>query len=190
MLPRPNRSGHLNGPWLAFLASVAALVVLVGLLVWDPRQTDRRPLLVYCAAGIRAPVEAAARDYEEAYGVPVQLTYSGSETLLSNLAVSRRGDLFIPGDDSYIDKARARGLLDEDVLLAHMTPVLAVRRGNPKSLRSLDDLLARKDLRLAQANPDAAAVGLLTRQALEKVGRWEALRKRTKVLKGTVTDVA
>jgi molybdate transport system substrate-binding protein len=189
MFLRPGRKGQLNGAWLAFLASMVALAVLIGILVWEPRKTDKRPLFVYCAAGIRAPVEEAARAYEDEYGVPVQLTYGGSETLLTNLAVSKRGDLYIPGDDSYIEKAREKGLLDEDLPLARMTPVLAVRKGNPKGIHGLQDLLD-KEVTLAQANPEAAAVGMLTKKALEKAGKWEALKKRIRTDKLTVTDVA
>src|SRR5262249_36976730 len=131
MLPRSKRSGHLNGPWLAFLASVALLLALVGLLLWNPQKRDRRPLFVYCAAGLKTPVEEIARDYEAEYDVQVQLTYGGSNTLLTNLEVSKRGDLFISADDFYIDKAREKGLLEEDIPLAHMRAVLAVRKDNP-----------------------------------------------------------
>src|SRR5439155_25272822 len=99
MLLRSTRSGYLNGAWLAFLGSGVVLLVLVGLLIWDPQKRDRRPLFVYCAAGLKAPVEEIARDYEEAYGVQVRLTYGGSETLLTNLEVSKRGDLYIPADE-------------------------------------------------------------------------------------------
>src|SRR5215813_9671082 len=130
----PKRSGHVNGPWLAFLASVGLLVVLVGLLMWNPQTRDRRPLFVYCAAGLKTPVEQIARDYEAEYGVQIQLTYGGSETLLTNLAVSQRGDLYIPADESYLESARKKGLLEEDIPLAHMTAVLAVRKGNPKGV--------------------------------------------------------
>src|SRR5262249_52627624 len=58
-----------------------------------------------------------------------------------------------------------------------------------KGIASLDDLL-QKEVRIAQANPDAAAVGKLTREALTRSGHWEALHKRTLVYKGTVNDVA
>jgi molybdate transport system substrate-binding protein len=190
MLLWQKRSGHVNGPWLAFLASVGLLVVLVGLLMWDPQKRDRRPLFVYCAAGLKTPVEQIARDYEDEYGVQIQLTYGGSNTLLTNLEVSKRGDLFISADDFYIDKAREKGLLEEDIPLAHMTAVLAVRKDNPKGVHSLKDLLEKKDVRLAQAEPEAAAIGMLTKKTLQKTGRWEALHKRTKVFKPTVSDVA
>ena len=37
----------------------------------------REPLVVHCAAGLRAPVEEIAKDYEAAYGVPVLSTDTG-----------------------------------------------------------------------------------------------------------------
>ena len=189
MPPPPQRPGRLNGPWLAFLGSVAVLAGLIGLLVWNPQQTDKRPLFVYCAAGIRPPVEEAAREYERLYGIQVQLTYAGSDTLLSNLEVSGRGDLYIPADDDYMDRARAKGLVGESIPLARMTPVLAVRPGNPKKLYSLKDVLD-KDVKLALANPDVAAIGLLAKRGLQKAGRWETLARKKRVNKVTVTDVA
>src|SRR5215203_6107104 len=112
-LPRP---GQANTYLLAFLGSVALLAGLVGLLVWGPEKWFTRqeqaaePLVVYCAAGIRVPVEAVAREYEAAYGVPVQLQYGGSQTLLAGIEVSRRGDLYVPADDSYLQAARDKGL--------------------------------------------------------------------------------
>ncbi len=180
--------------WLAFLASIAVLAVLVGLLVWDgwrrgSTPPDKRPLLVYCAAGIRPPVEAAARDYQQAYGVEVQLQYGGSQTLLANVEASKRGDLYLPGDDSYLQTARGQGLVQEILPLARMTPVLAVHKGNPKSLHSLDDL-TRDGVRIVVANPDAAAVGKLTAEALKKTGRWDAIQKNVVVTKPTVNEVA
>src|SRR5262245_60176059 len=190
MLLCPKRSGHVNGPWLAFLASVGVLAVLVGLLMWAPQKRDRRPLFVYCAAGLKTPIEQIARDYEDEYGVQIQLTYGGSNTLLTNLEVSKRGDLFISADDFYIDKAREKGLLEEDIPLAHMTAVLAVRKDNPKGVQTFKDLLEKKNVRLAQAEPEAAAIGMLTKKTLQKTGRWDALHQRTKVFKPTVTDVA
>jgi molybdenum ABC transporter molybdate-binding protein len=167
--------------------------VLIGLLAWsgDRHATseDARPLVVYCAAGIKAPVEAVAQEYQERYGVPVQLQYGGSQTLLAAIEVNGSGDLYLPGDDSYLQMARDKGLLAEVVPLARMTAALAVPKGNPKRLGSLKDVLTG-DIRLSQAIPDAAAVGKLTRDALRKTGQWDAWQKRVVVSKATVNDVA
>lgn len=186
------RSGMVFGPWLAFLASVVLFLGLVGLLLYHPETrspSTHEPLVLYCAAGIKAPVEAVAKEYEQAYGVQVQLQYGGSQTLLANIEVSKHGDLYLPADDSYIELARRKELLAEVLPLARMKAVVAVRQGNPRNIAVLADLL-RKDVRLAQANPEAAAIGKLAREAFLKSGHWDALEKRTLVFKPTVNDVA
>jgi len=187
----PPRTGLING-WLVTLGSVVILAGLIGLLAWRPGQPagpSGQPITLYCAAGLRAPVEEIARQYEKETDTPVQTQYGGSQTLLANLEVSHSGDLYLAADDSYLDIARKKQLIAETLPILHMAPVIAVHKGNPKGIRGLDDLL-QKDVRIAQANPDAAAVGKLTREALSKTGQWEALKKRTVVFKPTVNDVA
>jgi len=166
---------------------------LVALLSWPPGVTRRastpRPLLVYCAAGLKPQVEAVARAYERECGVPVQLQFGGSGTLLSNLRVANRGDLFLAADESYLDLARSNHLVAEVIPLARMQAVVAVKRGNPKNIRDLPDLL-RADVALALASPDAAAIGKLARAHLQRTGDWAALERHAKVFKPTVNDVA
>jgi ABC-type molybdate transport system substrate-binding protein len=177
----------------AFLFSALAAGVLVTLLVWRPGESanegQSHPLLVYCAAGLKPPVESIARRYEHLCRVPVRLQYGGSGALLSNLRVAGQGDLYLAGDASYLQLARSNGLVAETISLARLGPTLAVKRGNPKNIRSLADL-TRADLAVGLANPDAAAVGKVTRDLLVKSGQWDALRANAKVLKPTVTDLA
>jgi molybdenum ABC transporter molybdate-binding protein len=171
----------------AFLVSLAAFVAIAFLLLRSAKEgpAPDAPILVYCAAGIRQPVEAA----EKSFGRKVELQYGGSQTLLANAEVSRKGDLFIAADDSYVKLARDKGLAAESIPLARQVPVLAVAKGNPKKIRSIDDLL-RPDVKLSQANPDAAAIGKLVRQTLDKKGKWAAIKEKTLVFKPTVNDVA
>ncbi|HWG44577.1 MAG TPA: molybdate ABC transporter substrate-binding protein [Gemmataceae bacterium] len=193
MRRKKQRMAQVHGAWLAFLASVLVLAVLIGLLAWGAKKPDTstttQPLMVYCAAGIKTPVEAIAQEYERQYSVPVQLQYGGSQTLLTKIELKGEGDLYLPGDDSYLHMARKKDLLAETLPLARMMPVLAVRKGNPKHLHTLQDIL-KGDTRLSQANPDAAAVGKLARDALQKRGQWEAWQKHVIVSKTTVNDVA
>ena len=191
-MKRLTTSGRISVPVAFLLASVVLLGVFILMLL--PKQERRpggkvEPLTIYCAAGIRVPVETIARAYEQAYAVPVRVQLGASQSLLASLEVAKQGDLYLPADDSYLRLARQKGLIAETIPLARMTAVLAVRRGNPKNIRSLEDLLG-KDIKLAQANPDAAAIGKLTRAALQQTGQWEAVQKRTLVFKPTVSDVA
>ncbi len=97
-------------------------------------------LFMYCAAGCRLPVEKVMADYEREYGIAVQLLYGGSNTLLSQIEVAKTGDLFLAADDSYVRQAQERGLLQETLPLALLHPVIIVRKGNPQSIRGIDDL--------------------------------------------------
>ncbi|MFM8359033.1 MAG: substrate-binding domain-containing protein, partial [Verrucomicrobiota bacterium] len=181
------------------LGSLLLLALLVGLLRQDPRRPGPvaaspgaaavRPLLVYCAAGLKGPVEAVARDYERRFGVPVQLQFGGSGTLLSNLRVARQGDLFLAADGSYVDLARSHGIAAEVLPLARLTPVIVTRRDRSPPLQGWEDL-ERPGVTLALANPDAAAVGRQTRRVLERLGRWASLESHVKVYKPTVNDLA
>ena len=56
-----------------------------------------------------------ARRYEEAYGVKVMLQYGGSGTLLNNLQLADKGDLYLAADHSYTDIARGKGLIAEEL---------------------------------------------------------------------------
>ncbi len=191
VFPQHAHSGKTTGPTIVFAASIVVVVTLLMLLRID-RGGSAAPgkrLLVFCAAALKAPMEAASKQFEEEAGVGVDLQFGGSQTLLASIQASRKGDLYVPADDSYVRVAAEKGLSIESFPLVRMTLVIGVSRGNPKRIRALDDLL-RPDVRLAQANPDAAAVGKVTRTLLEKTGQWTALESKTAVFKPTVNDVA
>ncbi len=175
--------------WLAFLASIVAFSWVAWRLVSPSAPAEEGgAIMVYCAAGIRPPVETGAKSF----GRSVELSYGGSQTLLATAELSRKsgkGDLYIPADESYIQIARAKGLLAESVPLARMRPVLAVRKGNPKGIRSVADL-SKTDVKVSFPSAEATASGKLVKAALEKAGRWAELDARKPVSKPTVNDVA
>jgi len=173
------------------IASVLAAGVMILLLTPSLRtQRDRTagPLVVYCGAGLRGPVEAIARQYEEKYGVPVQLQYGPSQTLLANLAVTSRGDLFIPAEEDYIHLGRQRGLIAEAIPLARVKAVLAFRKDAARQPGSLEELI-RMQARLAFPEPEAAAAGRVARDALRVAGQWDSVARLVAVYKPTVSDV-
>jgi len=150
---------------------------------------ETEPLMLFCAASNRAVMEAIRADYESESGSSVQIQYGASQTLLSSMEVSGSGDLYLPADDSFLEIARDKGLIAEVLPIARMQGVVAVRRDNPKSIREFSDLL-REDVRVVQANPDASAIGRLTRQILRDQSLWGGLDQATTAYRTTVTDVA
>lgn len=177
------------------------MFVLVVMLRQGPPKNDpgRKRLVVFCAAGMRVPVDEIAKDYQQKYDVAIELQYAGSNTLLNQLQVNKfsSADLFIAADDFYTDKAVTEGLAVEILPIAHQRPVVAVRKDGRKQIGSLEDLLA-PGISIAVADPDQAAVGKAVRTLLQKVeahgsNRWKQLEARVTadgVFKPTVTDVA
>jgi molybdate transport system substrate-binding protein len=187
-------SGRINTLLIAFLASVVVLIGLVALLMREKGAAaggaNSEPLMVHCAAGLREPMQAVADEYSKEFGVEVRTSFGASLAELVTLERAGHGDIYLPADESYLEMAKQKGLVDAVVPIAKLRPTLAVKKGNPKAVKSLDDLLARMDLKIGQANPEAAAIGKVVRETLTKTGQWDELKNRTAVFMGTVNEVA
>lgn len=187
-----------SAPRLLLLAAASMLLVSLFLL----RQLQRTQnagageaageLLLYAAAGLSEPVNRIVEDYARETGRRLRVQFGGSGELLAALQVSRRGDLFLAGDESFIASARERGLTRETFPVSVFTPVIAVKAGNPRGIRSLEDL-AREDLRVGLGDPRAAAVGVISQAMLEEAGLWETVEARVRengVFRPTVNGLA
>ncbi|MDA0659635.1 MAG: molybdate ABC transporter substrate-binding protein [Planctomycetota bacterium] len=183
-----------------FKAAITATLILLATLVWllyrfmspSTGGVSSRPILMYCAAGLRLPVEKIVSEYQRELGIQVEVYYGGTNTLLNQLEVAQTGDLFLSADESALEMAYDRALVAESIPVAVQHPVIVVSPGNPRQIRSTADLL-RSDVRSAMGNPDQAANGTVVRNALQKLGTWEPLFQhitRTGVFHPTVPEVA
>lgn len=183
----------MRGPIIPLLFSVFLIAILVFMMGnHGDNRVAQTTLLVHCAAGIRPPVEEAAKAYEKEFGVSVQFNYAGSGALLSSLKTRNQGDIYIAADSSYTDLARDAGIVSEALPVATQRPTIAVPIGNPKGIKSIDDLLA-DGMRIAFANPDAASVGKTSKKLLTSIGKWDAINQSVTangVFKPTVNEVA
>lgn len=182
----------MNRPILWMVSSLLLTAMLLGILLFKHGGRDRtteEKVFLYCAAGIKKPLEALAREYEKEYGTRVEIQFGGSGTLLANIELAKTGDLYLAADESYVRIAKEKGLVDESIPVAHLVPVIAFPKGNPKGISKIEDLL-RDDVKLALANPDAAAVGRIMKLVLSESGLWDKLEKKVKVFKPTVNELA
>ena len=183
--------GQIHTGLTLFLATLVVVGLLSALLYFSSRRETSKnsELMVYVAAGMKPPFKAALDRYQKEFPVAFRPIYSGSGKLLSQIRASKRGDIYIAADSTYTDEARRLGLVDEVIPLASIRPVIAVARGNPKGIRTVDDLV-RSDVKLALANANVASVGRVSKKFLTKAGKWDAISAAVKVEKPTVTDVA
>jgi molybdate transport system substrate-binding protein len=120
-----------------------------------------KTLTAFVGSASKPPVEEAARAFQEKTGIEVYLTFGGSGSLLSQIELSKSGDLYIPGSPDYMVKAERQGMVDpsSEQKIAYLVPVMAVPRGNPANIKSLADL-ARPGVRVGIGNPEAVCLGL------------------------------
>ncbi len=174
----------LNG---IILALVSAFLVLA-LITFLHRMTAKLgaaqfSLVIYCAAGIRKPVEAAARLYQKERGVVIRLNYGSSGELENKIALEKktglsRCDLYIPADPFFGNRAQSKGLTQESIPLARFRIVLALKPDSPLRIQSVRDLLD-------QAHPYAlcnqqAGAGRRIKTALKQHGLWQPVLQNKK----------
>ena len=166
-------------------------VLLGGAFWWLTNDNDRdgpgsADLLFHCAAGLRKPMSEIARQYEEEFGVKVNLQFGGSGALASQLELAG-GDLYLPADQSYIDSAREKGLMKEAIPVALLTAGLVVPKGNPRGLTTLSDL-GKEGLKISLAER-SASVGRFTWKVLEEEGLLARVNPNVVVTKPTVNAI-
>lgn len=146
----------------------------------------QKELVVFATAASRPAIEEAAVLFQEKTGIRVVASFGGSGTMLSQIKLARRGDVFIAASPEYMEKAEKEGIIEAGSVrvFAYLVPALLVRKGNPQNIRSLSDL-ARPGLKVGIANPEVAPVGLYAYELLEYNGLVEEVRKN-----GTIVTYA
>ena len=152
---------------------IAALVfLLVGLLIFIPftgcAKEEQKTITVFCGAASKPAMDEAANAFEEETGIKVYCSYGGSGTALSQMKLSKSGDLYIPGSPDYIPKAERAGVIDSETvkIVAYLVPVIAVQHGNPRDIQSLSDL-AKPGITVGIGNPEAVCLGLYAVEILD-----------------------
>ena len=127
-------------------------------------------LRLYAGAGLRRAVAALAEAFSRATGIGVEPDFGGSGMLISRVRLDPEADLFLPGDVWYVDRlAEETHLVASRKTVACLVPVIIVRRGNPKGVHALEDLL-RSDVRVGLGNPRACQIGRLSDEILRRAG--------------------
>lgn len=176
---------------LFFVATLVAAILLTACDRKEPKQEQAagKELILYCGAGIRPPVAELMKIFSREQGIKIFTDYAGSEVLLSKIKLSRRGDLYIPGDKHYIEQALKEDMVLSRRLVFYWVPTILVQKGNPKNISGLEDLL-RPGLKLGLGDPNACAIGRTSRKILAKNNiAWEEIQKHVAYLSLTVNEL-
>jgi molybdate transport system substrate-binding protein len=180
------------------LITLICLAVVVGLLVAirtagaasaKPKAGKGVTLLVHAGAGLRPALDELGKLYQSRTDVKVDYNYKGSACLLPDVLMSKKGDVYIPGEVYYVTQALDRRLVQPDYrVVATMTTVIIVQPGNPKHIKGPADL-TKPGLRLGLGDPKAVAIGRAAKQGLEKANLWDKVQRNVKMTALNVAEL-
>lgn len=156
-----------------------SLVLSAGLLSCGRSGEDASAsLTVFCGSASKPAMEEIAARFERETRIEVDMVFGGSGTLLSQIELSRQGEIYLPGSPDYIVIGNRKKLLVEgsERIVAYLVPAIITPAGNPANVHSLRDL-ARPGVRVGIGNPETVCLGLYAVELLEANGLLEQVMK-------------
>ena len=160
----------------AFAAALSALV-LCGCGDEGGKPLSGKALELFVGSASKPATEEVAKVFGEKTGCEMLLHFGGSGKMLSDMKLSRRGDLYFPGSSDFMELAKRNQLVvpQTEKLVVYLIPAINVPAANPKNIRSLEDL-AKPGVRVAIARPEEVCVGLYAVEVLVHNGMAEKVK--------------
>jgi molybdate transport system substrate-binding protein len=146
-----------------------SLFVTLYLAVPPSVQSSSARLLTFAGAASKPAAETVIDDFRKKTGLSVDAVFGGSGFILSQMELSRKGDLYFPGSSDFMEVAKRKNLVypESEKIVVYLVPAINLQKGNPKRIHSLKDL-TQKGIRLAIANPEMVCVGAYAVEIIEK----------------------
>lgn len=172
---------------------VFLLVLLVLVLSCGQKEEENRKdsITVFCGSANKPAMEEIAVRFEQEKGIRVNMIFGGSGTLLSQIELSKQGEIYLPGSPDYIVIAERKKLVIEksDRIVAYLIPAIITPAGNPADIQSLQDL-ARPGIRVGIGNPETVCLGLYGIEILEKNNLLVPVLKNVATFGGSCSKTA
>jgi molybdate transport system substrate-binding protein len=154
--------------------------VLLSLPACRSHEVVRDPLQVAAAADLAFAFKDLGASYEKSTGQKVVFSFGSTGLLGKQIAEGAPFDVFAAANVSYADEAVTAGacLGDSKALYATGHLVLFTPGEAAFHPRTVGDLTDPRITKIAIANPEHAPYGKAARQALERVGVWEAVKSK------------
>ena len=133
-------------------------------------------ILVYAGAGLKDPLAELGPMFTKETGIEVQYTWGGAGTLVSQMNLTRKGDVFMPGSTVEFATAKSQGLVNDSKYIAYHIPVIVVQKGNPKNITSLADF-TQSGLKVGLGDANAMAIGKASAKMFKALNITAAVEK-------------
>jgi molybdate transport system substrate-binding protein len=148
--------------------SFSIFIFLIFVSIQNAYPSPKR-IMIFAGAASKPATEETVQIFQERFGIPVDVILGGSGFVLSQMKLTKRGDLYFPGSSDFMELAKKEGLVfpESEKILVYLIPAINVQKGNPKRIYSLRDL-TREGLRVAIANPEMVCVGTYAVEIIER----------------------
>jgi molybdate transport system substrate-binding protein len=151
------------------MKKIILLTILLTFVFIQNAQSSSKRLLIFAGAASKPATEEAIRTFQERFGATVDVVFGGSGFVLSQMKLSKKGDLYFPGSSDFMEVAKRESLVlpNSEKVVVYLVPAINVQKGNPKGIYTLKDL-TREGVRVAIANPETVCVGTYAVEIIEK----------------------
>jgi len=137
---------------------------------------------VFCAAGVRKPVEHILKTYEKNHkNVRIFVDYAGSGKQIARISIQKKGDIMILGNAKFLKPLKQKNFVQESVVLAYHRPVIGIQAGNPHHIKGLTDFM-RPRVSIALGDKKVMSLGYVEQAAFKKLGIWPEISQKAKVV--------
>ena len=128
---------------------------------------EKPTLLFYCGITMVKPMQDIVSIIEKKHNCTIKIMQGGSKNLYNSLKLSKKGDLYLPGSDSYRKNNLKDGLLLDGKYIGYNKAAIFVQKGNPKDIKGLNNLLD-ENIATTICNPKSGSIGKMTKRVLIK----------------------
>lgn len=144
------------------------------------KKAEVAPLICHVGGTMRPVMEELGKLYEKETGQKTEINSAGSGELLAHIEMQKEGDIYVC-HDPFLDVLMAKGLGNDGWVMAELTPVIIVQKGNPKKIQSIQDL-TRKDVELFLTDYELSSLGRMLPTIFAKAGiDFEKLNKEKRI---------
>lgn len=156
----------------------------------EEAEAGREPAVwnMYVAAGMKKPMDVVAARFMEETGDEININYSSSGALFSQIEQGQPCDLYFTADWLYAEKMEEKGLAESASRFLSDHIVLVVSESAKEKIKSLDDL--KKDDVTLTLCETSAPVGMYAENGLKSLGLWESVEDSVVSRPSTVNQAA
>jgi molybdate transport system substrate-binding protein len=170
----------------SFIAALAAVLVfgVPPLAARAQQQARDASILVFAAASMKNALDDVDAAFAKQTGIGIVASYDASSALMKQIEQGAPADVFISADLKWMDYGSEKKLIDDKTrvnLLGNTLVLIAAKEsklGNVTISPDLDLAGLAGEGRIATGDVRAVPVGIYAKNALQKLGLWDAVEPK------------